>query len=153
MIGLIQRVSSASVSVHGELIGRIDRGLLALIAVQQGDGPSQANRLAERLLAYRVFADESGRMNLNLVEVGGGLLLVPQFTLAADTGKGSRASFAKAANPDLGQTMFDELVRCTKDRWSMVETGAFGADMDVRLVNQGPVTFWLEVPPALPAGG
>lgn len=147
MIGLLQRVNHASVTVEGETTGRIGRGLMVLVAVQRGDGPEQARRLAERLLSYRVFEDDSGRMNLDVTQIGGGLLLVPQFTLAADTGKGNRPSFSRAADPQQGQALFDECVAAARARWEKVATGRFGADMDVELLNQGPVTFWLEVPP------
>jgi D-tyrosyl-tRNA(Tyr) deacylase len=148
MIGLLQRVTHASVTVEGETTGQIGRGLMVLVAVQRGDGPEQARRLAERLLSYRVFEDDSGRMNLDLTQIGGGLLLVPQFTLAADTGKGNRPSFSRAADPQQGQALFDECVAAARARWENVATGRFGASMDVELLNQGPVTFWLEVPPA-----
>lgn len=147
MIGLLQRVTDASVSVDGHEIAAIERGLLVLVGVQRGDGPGQADRLAQRLLAYRVFADENGRMNLDVTQAGGSLLLVPQFTLAADTGRGNRASFTSAADPALGQDLFDRLVAAVRIRWSRVETGEFGADMAVRLCNDGPVTFWLQVKP------
>ena len=145
MIGLLQRVSEASVSVDGEVIGRIGPGLAVLIGVQRGDGPDQARRLAERLIAYRVFEDDAGKMNRSLAESGGGLLLVPQFTLAADTNCGNRPSFSRAADPDTGRTLFDALVAAARDTGIDVATGQFGADMDVSLVNRGPVTFLLEV--------
>jgi len=148
MIGLIQRVSRASVSVAGETVGAIEGGLLVLAAVQRGDGPAQARRLAERLAAYRVFPDEAGRMNLNVIQARGGILLVPQFTLAADTSRGNRPSLGRAADPALGAALFDTLVAEVCARCDSVATGRFGADMDVALVNRGPVSFWLEVPPA-----
>jgi D-tyrosyl-tRNA(Tyr) deacylase len=144
MIGLLQRVSPARVEVAGQVIGAIDRGLLVLVGVQRGDNTARAERLLERLLGYRVFPDEAGRMNLCLREVGGGLLLVPQFTLAADTRKGTRASFTPAAPPELGADLFDHLVARARAAYPRVETGRFGADMQVRLVNDGPVTFWIE---------
>jgi len=147
MIGLIQRVSSASVAADGRILGSIDHGLVALIAVQRGDLSAQVARLSERLLAYRVFEDVAGKMNLDLTQVDGGLLLVPQFTLAADTARGNRPSFTKAADPEHGRALYDELVGATKSKWNKVETGQFGAEMTVSLVNQGPVTFWLEVRP------
>lgn len=147
MIGLLQRVTHARVMVEGEVVGEIGRGLLALVAVQRGDREPQARRLAERLLAYRVFDDDAGRMNLDVTQVGGGLLLVPQFTLAADTSKGNRASFSRAADPDRGRDLFGACVAAARARWDNVASGRFGADMDVELLNQGPVTFWLEVPP------
>ena len=147
MIGLLQRVTEASVTVDGETVGRIGPGLAVLVGVQRGDGPEQARRLAERLLAYRVFEDEDGRMNLSLTDTGGGLLLVPQFTLAADTRKGNRPGFSRAAEPELGKELFAVLVAAAREAGIPVETGRFGANMDVRLTNRGPVTFWLEVPP------
>lgn len=144
MIGLLQRVTEARVEVAKEGVAAIGRGLLVLIGVQQGDDDRRAERLLERLLGYRVFPDAMGRMNLNLVEVGGGLLLVPQFTLAADTRKGTRASFTRAAPPEEGRRLFDLLLEKARARHSPVESGRFGADMQVSLVNDGPVTFWLE---------
>ncbi len=147
MIALLQRVTHASVSVGGNEIGRIDAGLLVLLGVERGDGTSQADRLLERLLAYRVFADADGKMNLNLAQRQGGLLLVPQFTLAADTRHGNRPGFSTAAAPALGQQLFDYFVAQARLRQPMVRTGEFGADMQVLLCNDGPVTFWLQVPP------
>ena len=144
MIGLLQRVSEASVTVEGEVVGAIERGLLVFVGVQRDDGAAQASRLAQRLLSYRVFPDAEGRMNLDVTQVGGGVLLVPQFTLAADTRKGNRASFTRAADPQEGQALFEELVRMMRGLWPNVATGVFGAYMAVRLVNDGPVTFWLE---------
>ncbi len=147
MIGLLQRVTEASVTVDGAITGRIGPGLMVLVAVQRGDTPEQAERLAQRLLAYRVFEDDAGKMNLDVTQIGGGLLLVPQFTLAADTGRRNRPSFSHAADPALGRRLFDACVVAARARWDNVATGRFGANMDVRLLNQGPVTFWLEVPP------
>ncbi len=144
MIGLLQRVSEASVVVDGETTGRIDRGLMVLCCVQREDGEKNVQRLAERLAGYRVFEDDTGRMNLSVTDIHGGLLLVPQFTLAADTRKGMRASFSRAAPPELGAAYFDLLVSECRKRLETVETGRFGADMKVSLVNDGPVTFWLE---------
>ncbi|MBS0437809.1 MAG: D-tyrosyl-tRNA(Tyr) deacylase [Proteobacteria bacterium] len=144
MIALIQRVTQASVSVEGATVGRIGAGLLALIAVQPGDGEAQAQRMCERLLGYRVFADEVGKMNRSLADTGGGLLLVSQFTLAADTHSGMRPSFTTAATPEAGRHWFDRLVEIAKNRHSPVEIGRFGAHMQVSLVNDGPVTFWLD---------
>jgi D-tyrosyl-tRNA(Tyr) deacylase len=144
MIALIQRVTSASVDVDGATVGRIGPGLLALVAVQPDDGEVQAQRLCERLLGYRVFGDANGRMNRSLADTGGGLLLVPQFTLAADTGSGMRPSFTSAATPEAGRLWFERLVELAKNRHSPVEIGRFGAHMTVSLVNDGPVTFWLE---------
>jgi len=148
MIGLLQRVGSASVSVDGRITGAIERGILVLVGVERGDADAQAERLAERLLGYRVFADADGKMNLSVSQIAGGVLLVPQFTLAADTSKGTRAGFSSAAAPDDGRRLFDRLVAEMRSRHGTVATGVFGADMQVALVNDGPVTFWLRVPPA-----
>ncbi len=144
MIGLVQRVTRAQVSAQGRMLGAIGRGSLALIGVRRGDGQAAAERLLERLLAYRIFPDPAGRMNLSLREAGGGLLLVPQFTLAADTHKGTRAGFSTAAPPDEARALFAHLVREAEARHAPVASGEFGADMQVELVNDGPVTFWLE---------
>ena len=143
MIALIQRVSSARVEVDDRVVGAIDGGLLALVAVERGDGQAQADRLLDRLLGYRIFDDGQGRMNRSLVDAGGGLLLVSQFTLAADTQKGMRPSFTPAASPDEGRRWFDYLLQQAQARHSIVATGEFGAHMRVSLVNDGPVTFWL----------
>jgi D-tyrosyl-tRNA(Tyr) deacylase len=148
MIGLLQRVTRASVRVEGEIIASIDQGLLVLVGVQRGDGPAQARRLAERLLAYRVFPDSTGRMNLDVTQVKGGLLLVPQFTLAADTGQGNRPGFSRAAEADIGRALFKDLVTAAGRKSDNVVAGRFGADMSVELINDGPVTFWLEVAPS-----
>jgi D-tyrosyl-tRNA(Tyr) deacylase len=148
MIALIQRVSEAAVHVNGKVLGDISSGLLALVGVEKGDSERQADRLLERVLAYRVFPDEEGRMNLDLGDAGGGLLLVPQFTLAANTRKGNRASFTSAAPPSEGERLFDYFVEQALERLPNTQTGQFGADMKVHLVNDGPVTFWLQVPPA-----
>lgn len=147
MIALIQRVTSASVHVEGELVAAIGPGLLALAAVEQGDSAAQAERLAERILGYRVFEDAGGRMNLSLADTGGGLLLVSQFTLAANTRKGMRPSFTPAAAPVEGERLFQALVAVARKRHAPVETGRFGAHMQVSLVNDGPVTFWLRARP------
>ncbi|MDJ0699426.1 MAG: D-aminoacyl-tRNA deacylase [Woeseiaceae bacterium] len=144
MIGLLQRVSEASVVVDGITVGRIGRGLMVLVAVHRDDTEQDVKRLAERILGYRVFPDEEGRMNRSVEDEAGGLLLVPQFTLAADTKKGTRASFTKAADPAMGQDFFERLVDICRSRLESVETGRFGAHMEVRLVNDGPVTFWLQ---------
>ncbi|MGI9263538.1 MAG: D-aminoacyl-tRNA deacylase [Gammaproteobacteria bacterium] len=144
MIGLIQRVTHASVRVDGKLIASIESGLLALIGVQKDDTQRRADRMLDRLLGYRIFADEQGRMNLSLDEVSGGLLLVPQFTLAANTRKGMRASFAGAASSEKGRALFDYLAKTAAGSHAPVATGVFGADMKVSLENDGPVTFWLE---------
>lgn len=145
MIALIQRVSSARVEVEGESVGAIGAGLLALVAVEPGDGEAQARRMVERLLGYRVFADEAGKMNRSLTDTGGGLLLVSQFTLAADTRKGMRPSFTSAAAPEEGRMWFDHLVSLARAAHPGVETGRFGAHMMIHLCNDGPVTFNLEV--------
>jgi len=144
MIGLLQRVTEAAVRVDGDTVGRIGRGLLVLVAVHREDSEKDIGRLAERLLGYRVFPDAEGRMNRSLQDESGELLLVPQFTLAADTRKGTRASFARAAAPEKGAEYFDALVDICRRRLEIVETGRFGANMKVSLVNDGPVTFWLE---------
>jgi D-aminoacyl-tRNA deacylase len=147
MIALIQRVLEAAVTVDGESVGRIGAGLLALVAVERGDDERRARRLAERIVGYRVFEDPQGRMNRSLTDTGGGLLLVSQFTLAADTGKGARPSFTRAAEPEAGRALFEALVAAARARHTEVQTGRFGARMQVALVNDGPVTFWLRVPP------
>ena len=156
MIALLQRVSEASVLVNrnspnegetGEITGAIGAGILALVAVEKGDTQAQADRLLQRILAYRIFDDESGRMNLNLVQTGGQLLLVSQFTLAADTNKGNRPSFTPAAEPGEGKRLFDYLLESARSHLGDVPCGRFGAHMEVRLVNDGPVTFSLRVPP------
>ena len=144
MIGLIQRVKHASVAVDGEVIGQIDQGLLALVCVQKHDDQASADKLLKRMLSYRVFADAEDKMNLSLSDIGGGLLLVSQFTLAADTQKGARPSFSSAASPDLGRELFEHVVNQARAQHPVVETGRFGADMQVSLLNDGPVTFWLE---------
>jgi D-tyrosyl-tRNA(Tyr) deacylase len=148
MIGLLQRVSCAAVTVNGARIGSIDVGLLVLVGVERGDAEREADRLLERLLGYRVFADPEGRMNRSLRDIHGGLLLVPQFTLAADTRTGTRPGFSTAASPPEGERLFDYLVERARERHALVETGRFGADMKVALTNDGPVTFWLQVSPA-----
>ena len=144
MIALIQRVTSASVQVDNETIGSIGAGLLALLAVQPDDGEAQARRMLERLLGYRVFADQTGRMNRSLRDTGGGLLLVSQFTLAADTRSGMRASFTRAAPPEQARRWFERLLELARAAHPGVETGRFGAHMLIQLVNDGPVTFWLD---------
>ena len=148
MIALLQRVTEASVTIASERIAEIGPGLLALVGVERGDASMQATRLAERILNYRMFADSQGRMNLSVQQSGGSVLLVPQFTLAADTDSGNRPSFTPAADPQAGQRLFDSLVTATRAICPRVVTGRFGADMAVRLCNDGPVTFWLRVPPA-----
>jgi D-aminoacyl-tRNA deacylase len=152
LIGLLQRVTHASVEVDGAIVGRIGAGLLVLLAVEPSDTEAEADRLIERLVGYRVFEDEAGRMNRSLADTGGGLLLVPQFTLAADTTKGMRPSFTGAAPPELGRRLFDHAVGCATARLGdRVATGRFGAHMHVSLTNDGPVTFWLRT--ARPAAG
>jgi D-tyrosyl-tRNA(Tyr) deacylase len=147
MIALLQRVSEATVTVDGNTTGAISRGILALIGVQRGDTEKQAARLLQRLLAYRIFPDTAGKMNLDLSQAAGGLMLVPQFTLAADTNRGNRPSFTPAASPAEGERLFRHLVTLAERELDNVQTGIFGADMKVQLVNDGPVTFWLQVPP------
>ncbi|NHZ82050.1 D-tyrosyl-tRNA(Tyr) deacylase [Massilia sp. CCM 8695] len=147
MIALLQRVSHASVVVDGATIGAIDAGLLVLLCAEKGDSEKEADALLTKLLGYRVFGDEAGKMNRSLVDVNGGLLLVPQFTLAADTNSGTRPSFTPAASPQDGLRLFDHVVCQARARHATVETGQFGADMKVSLTNDGPVTFWLQVPP------
>jgi D-tyrosyl-tRNA(Tyr) deacylase len=144
MIALIQRVTEARVTVDGAIIGAIGRGILALIGVQKDDSEEQADRLLERLLGYRIFPDEQGRMNLSLRDIQGELLLVPQFTLAADTRKGTRPGFSTAAPPAKGERLFDHFVSQARESGLKLETGRFGAHMQVGLTNDGPVTFWLE---------
>ncbi len=144
MIGLLQRVREASVSVDEKAIATIGRGLLVLAAVHRDDTPADISRLAQRICQYRVFADTEDRMNLSLLDTGFELLLVPQFTLVADTRKGNRPSFTRAAAPEMGSGYFDKLATECAQRLGRVQCGQFGADMQVALVNDGPVTFWLE---------
>lgn len=143
MIALLQRVSSACVHVSNERVVEIGNGLLVFVGVQRDDGHANAARLAERVVGYRVFPDDGDRMNLSVRDVRGALLLVPQFTLAADTTKGTRASFTSAAGPETGRQLFDTFAACVRETGLRVATGIFGADMAVQLTNQGPVTFWL----------
>ena len=151
MIALIQRVSGSSVSINGEIIATIGPGLLALVGIERGDGVAEATKLADRLVAYRVFPDDAGKMNRSVRDVGGSVLLVPQFTLAADTSGGLRPSFSKAASPDIGAALFDAFVALVAGTGVPYACGRFGSDMQVTLTNDGPVTFWLQVPPARPA--
>jgi D-aminoacyl-tRNA deacylase len=144
MKALIQRVRGARVEVAGEVVGSIDQGLLALVGVEPQDTPASVDKILHKLLNYRVFSDDAGKMNLSLSDVNGGLLLVSQFTLAADTRSGLRPSFSSAAPPALGAELFDLLVTQARARHQQVATGQFGADMQVHLVNDGPVTFLLE---------
>jgi D-tyrosyl-tRNA(Tyr) deacylase len=146
MIALLQRVTDASVSVRGQAIAAIARGLVIFLGVERGDTENESRRLAERVLAYRVFPDASDRMNVNVVAAGGALLIVSQFTLAADTNRGHRASFSSAADPESGQRLYEHFVKACREAGIEVATGRFGADMQVRLTNDGPVTFRLEVP-------
>jgi D-tyrosyl-tRNA(Tyr) deacylase len=148
LIALLQRVAEASVSVEGQCIGRIARGLLVLLCAERGDSEKEADALLHKLLGYRVFADADGKMNLSLAQTQGGLLLVPQFTLAADTRSGTRPSFTPAAPPAEASRLFDYALSRACAVHSPVEAGRFGADMQVALVNDGPVTFWLQVSPA-----
>ena len=147
MIGLLQRVSQARVEVEGESIGAIGPGLMVLVCAERGDNETEADRLLERLLSYRVFSDGDGKMNLSVRDVGGGLLLVPQFTLAADTAKGNRPSFTPAAPPEQGRALFDAMLERARRFHSPVASGRFGANMQVTLTNDGPVTIWLRVEP------
>jgi D-tyrosyl-tRNA(Tyr) deacylase len=147
MIALIQRVTRAQVDVAGQNVAKIDVGLLALIGIRPDDELHNARRLLERLLGYRVFGDAAGRMNLSLRDIGGGLLLVPQFTLAADTRKGMRPGFSTAATPEVAQPLFEALVAAARAAHRDVAAGPFGAHMEVTLVNDGPVTFWLDSAP------
>ena len=152
MIALLQRVAEARVVVGGRVVGEIGAGILALVCAERGDDESGASRLVERILSFRMFGDEAGRMNLSVREVGGGLLLVPQFTLAADTRSGNRPSFTPAADPARGRSLFEHAVDCARALHPTVATGELGAHMQVALVNDGPVTFWLRVdPPGAPS--
>lgn len=148
MIALLQRVSEAAVHVNEKMVGETKKGILALIGVERGDSEKQADRLLQRILAYRMFPDDAHRMNINVQQAGGSLLLVPQFTLAANTNSGNRPSFTPAAEPSEGRRLFEYLVQQARLEMDNVATGTFGADMKVSLVNDGPVTFWLQVSPA-----
>lgn len=145
MIALLQRVTQASVVVDGAVIGAIEKGLMVLVCAERGDSEREADALLSKLLSYRVFSDAAGKMNLSVTDTSGALLLVPQFTLAADTKSGTRPSFTPAAAPEDGRRLFDHFVRQARERHAAVETGQFGADMKVSLTNDGPVTFWLQV--------
>ncbi|ADJ61933.1 D-tyrosyl-tRNA(Tyr) deacylase [Herbaspirillum seropedicae] len=153
MIALLQRVSQASVVVDGQTLGAIGTGLMVLVCAERNDSTAEADALLKKLLAYRVFADEAGKMNRSVADVQGGLLLIPQFTLAADTNSGTRPSFTPAATPELGRQLFDHFVAQARSGHGedKVGTGRFGADMKVSLTNDGPVTFWLQVKPKAPA--
>ena len=145
MIGLIQRVTTAAVEINGRSVARIGSGSLVLVGFRSGDRPDRIPRFVERLLNYRIFPDDTGRMNRSLRDTGGGLLLVPQFTLAADTHSGNRPSFTPAAAPEDGRALFDALKKEAAHAWTDTGFGVFGADMQVQLTNDGPVTFWIEV--------
>lgn len=153
MIALIQRVARASVSVDQLDTGAIGAGLLALVCAERGDGEREADTLLGKLLAYRVFSDDAGKMNHSLADTGGGLLLVPQFTLAADTRSGSRPSFSPAAAPADARRLYDYFLQQARDRHSTVASGVFGAHMQVALINDGPMTFWLQVSPTPESAG
>ncbi len=146
MIGLIQRVTQASITIEGKLFSQIEQGLLVLVGVEKKDTETQADKLLHRLLSYRVFADENDKMNLSVQDINGSLLLVPQFTLPADTRKGNRPSFTPAADPATGHALFHYLLSQANQQYpEHIQSGQFGADMQVSLVNNGPVTFWLQV--------
>ena len=145
MIGLIQRVTEAKVVVNNESIGEIQQGVLAFIGIEKEDSTDQTLRLLDKILSYRIFADADDKMNLSVKDINGGLLLVPQFTLAADTQKGSRPSFSSAASPEKAENLFNEFVEQANNKHQKTETGQFGADMKISLLNDGPVTFWLQV--------
>jgi len=147
LIALIQRVTEARVEVDGSVVGAIGRGVLALVGVERGDTQAQAERLAQRVLGYRIFPDAEGKMNLSLLDIGGELLAVPQFTLAADTKTGTRAGFSTAASAEEGKRLFDLFVTIVRQKNPHTKTGQFGVGMKVSLVNDGPVTFWLQVSP------
>jgi len=145
LIALIQRVRSARVEVDNQITGQIEQGILVLLGVEKGDDETKLNRLVDRVMGYRIFEDEHGKMNLNVQQVGGKLLVVSQFTLPADTKKGMRPSFSSAASPELGQAMYDQFITRCRAKGMETETGRYAADMQVHLVNDGPVTFWLQV--------
>lgn len=145
MIGLIQRVTQASVTIDGKLTASIDSGLLTLVGIEKNDSEKHAEDLIKKIISYRIFADDQDKMNLSLNDISGGLLLVPQFTLAANTEKGLRPSFSNAAPPELAKQLFNYLIDHAHEQYASVETGVFGADMKVSLTNDGPVTFWLQV--------
>jgi D-tyrosyl-tRNA(Tyr) deacylase len=151
VIALLQRASSASVVVDGDLVGAIGAGLMVLVCAERNDSEREADALLSKLLACRVFPDDAGKMNRSVADIGGGLLLVPQFTLAADTRSGTRPSFTPAAPPEQGRRLFDYFVERARRQHGQVETGRFGADMKVSLTNDGPVTFWLQIKPKTPA--
>lgn len=150
MIVLLQRVSRSAVSVSGQTIAQVNQGILALIGFERGDGNTELERMGQRLLNYRIFSDDESKMNLNVQQVGGGILLVPQFTLAADTNRGNRPSFSIAAAPDDGRRLFQQFAAQIQQQHADTACGEFGADMQVSLINDGPVTFWLQVQPKGP---
>jgi D-aminoacyl-tRNA deacylase len=152
MIALLQRVTEASVAIDREVIAAIGAGLVVFLGVERDDSPAEADRLLERVVTYRVFEDAAGRMNRSVVDAGGGLLLVPQFTLAADTRGGTRPGFQGAAPPEQGRQLYEYFVACARRRVVAVATGRFGAHMQVTLINDGPVTFWLQVAPGTSSG-
>lgn len=145
MIGLIQRVSAGQVLINDQCIAKIQRGIVALVAVQRGDTDDKGKRLLERILNYRIFPDNADKMNLSLLDIDGGLIIVPQFTLVADTARGNRPSFGKNVSAEEGKKQFEQLIAYAKTEYSLAQQGVFGADMQVTLTNDGPVTFWLEV--------
>ena len=145
MIALIQRVTEAKVVVDNKNIGEIQQGILAFIGIEKNEHDENVSRLVDKILSYRIFSDEEDKMNLSVQDIKGGLLLVPQFTLAADTQKGCRPSFSSAAPPEEGERLFNEFVKQAKNKYQQIETGQFGADMKISLLNDGPVTFWLQV--------
>jgi len=147
VIALLQRVSRAEVRVADHTIAAIGRGLLVFVGIEQTDATEQVARLCDRILGFRLFADKHGKMNLNVIDVGGAVLLVPQFTLAADTRKGNRPGFSGAAEPEKGRHLYEALLQKMSESQVPVQSGQFGAEMQVTLANEGPVTFWLEVPP------
>lgn len=145
MIGLIQRVTEGQVIINNENVADISTGIVALIGVQSGDTAEKGQRLVERILNYRIFPDNADKMNLSLLDIQGGLILIPQFTLVADTGRGNRPSFGKNVPVEVGRQYFEQLIIDAKKEYNRVQHGVFGADMQVTLTNDGPVTFWLEV--------
>ena len=145
MIALLQRVLQASVSINKEVVAEIDQGVLVFVAIQKHDDENTATRMCERVINYRMFTDGCGKMNKSVVEINGEVLLVPQFTLAADTNKGMRPNFSRAAAPEQGEVLFDCYLNKLKLKYARVNAGKYGADMQVHLINDGPVTFWLQV--------
>ncbi len=144
MIGLLQRVKNASVTVNDQVIGAVEKGLLILVCAEKGDSEEQCEKLAKKVLAYRIFEDENGKMNKSVSDIGGEILIVSQFTLAADTAKGLRPSFTPAADPETGKRLYEHFIEKIKESGLKTETGQFGANMQVALINDGPVTIWLK---------